>query len=462
MHKERLRIENITLIDQNIKTLNHFSLNLYIGEVLGVFINSGLEKKHFIDLIQGKVEIERGRICFENRPINIGDQINPVTQKMVTIQSRSKLIDDLTVAENIFVIRENFGGYVLNRKRLNTQADALFKDLGIDMTVDKQVYQLSHFEKTTVELVKAYALGKKIVLLEDLSSFLSDDDLEKAVKIIVKLKALGVSFIMIESFTEILKQFSDRLCILKGGKIIWTLKKEEIEESLFERYFYTTKHELTDRNTKTIPSDIISFEGLESSAFYPISFKIKQGELITLLDSEGSAIESLANIITGNEPLTHGLIKIGDKPFKASHGLRQGIAFMPEMPTDKLLFSNLKAIDNLCFASEQKTKHFWLKNRFRNSCLEEYGKFFEGDELLMYTDELSVYTKQKLAYLKWHLYHPKLVVCMRPFSSIDVELRETTAKHIQLLLDRGISILALTSNLSELNQSGTKIVITSK
>ncbi len=457
MKRERLRLENITLMSREIKTLKNFNLNLYVGEVLGVFIKSALEKQHFVELLQSKVELECGRICYENAP---EDQTIGFHNKISLIQATSKLIDDLSIAENIFVIRERFQGYVIHRRLLMHQTKMIFDELGIDMDIQTSVSRLSAYEKTVVELARSYAMGRKVIILKDLSSFLADDDLHKLHEIIGRIQELGISFIMIESFIEILKKYADRLCVVKNGRNLWTLKREEIEDGLLETYFFKPKHELKGiGNSNEVSIELVQ---VETESLRPISFKIHSGEFINLLDSQGDGIESLAGYLTGQGKLSGGEILIGGRPFDPKRALKEGVAFIPEMPTEKLLFKHIRAIDNLCFSSDEKTSHFWLWNRFRQSCLLDYQSFFEPGELLKYTDELSIYTKQKLTYLKWHLYRPKLVVCMRPFSSIDVELREITAQYMQLLLDSGISILALTSNLSEINPSGTKIVITPK
>jgi ABC-type sugar transport system ATPase subunit len=103
-----------------------------------------------------------------------------------------------------------------------------------------------------------------------------------------------------------------------------------------------------------------------------------------------------------------------------------------------------------------------MNSKYRRSCVEAYEGFFEKGTLNKQTKALSVYELQKLAYLKWHLYNPKVIVCTRPFSSIDVELRDTTSEMMGLLLEKGIGILVLASNYSEVNSTGKKIILRPK
>jgi ribose transport system ATP-binding protein len=131
MKREILRIENITIKEKGIKTLNDFFLNLYQGELLGVFVNNATEKKHLIDLIYGNVEVERGRICYENLPINYEEYVGIRKNKISLIQSTSKLIDDLTVADNIFVIRDKFGHYLIDKQVIFEQTKNLLAELDL-------------------------------------------------------------------------------------------------------------------------------------------------------------------------------------------------------------------------------------------------------------------------------------------------------------------------------------------
>ena len=464
MKREILRIENITIKEKGIKTLNDFFLNLYQGELLGVFVNNAIDKKNLIDLIYGNVEVERGRICYENAAISYEDYIGIRKNKISLIQSLSKLIDDLTVADNIFVIRDKFGRFLIDKQVIFEQTKKLLKELGLEISPRKLVHTLSSFEKTVIEIAKAYGLGAKIIILKDLSSFLSDSELNLLIGIIVKLKSNGVSFIMIDSFAEILKQFSDRMFVMKNGRNVWTLKSEQINDETLKTYFYTPKHEIFNDKFKR-QTMALKFENVSTDKLEPLSFEIHSGEMLSILDDEGSQIDEIIKILNGENNSYKGEVLIGDQLFRSRRpweSLKKKLAFIVENPVETMLFKDITGIDNLCFASSSKVNTFWMNSKYKRSCIEDYEGFFEKDALDSRTEFLSVYDLQKLVYLKWHLYKPKVVVCTRPFSSIDVELREVTSLMMGLLLEKGIGILVLASNYSEISSAGTKIVLRPK
>lgn len=464
MKREILRIENITTMDKGMKTLDDFFLNLYQGELLGVFVNNTTEKRHLIDLIYGNVEVEKGRICYDNMPVTYEDYIGIRKNKVSMIQSTSKLVDDLSVADNIFVIRDRFGRYIIDRQVISEQTRNLLEELELNIDPHKLAYLLSDYERTVIEIVKAYGLGAKIIILKDLSSYLSDSELDRLASIIGRLKGSGVSFIMIDSFTQVLRQFADRMFVLCGGRNVWTFKSGQFSEDILKTYFNTSGQEISgEAYIRKGPA--LRFEGVSTDRLEPLSFEIHSGELLCVLDHDGSGIEDITKILNSENTTYGGKVFVGGKPFcchSPCEAVKDGLAFIVENPRETMLFKDITAIDNLFFVSGNKENSFWMNAKYRKSCTEAYEGFFEKGVLNRQTKSLSVYDLQKLAYLKWHFYNPKVVVCIRPFSSIDAELRAVTAEMLRLLLEKGIGILVLASNDSEVDSSGERILLRPK
>jgi len=122
----------------------------------------------------------------------------------------------------------------------------------------------------------------------------------------------------------------------------------------------------------------------------------------------------------------------------------------------------MSVVENLVFASIGKINSLWTSSRYLKSCIQEYEKYFPQINMNRPAEELTIYDQQKLVYLKWHLYNPRVVVCIRPFSSIDAELREITSEMLDLLMKKGIAIIVLGSNYSEMYSIGNKIDLRSK
>lgn len=464
MKSEIIRAEYITTKENGITALNNFFLNLYKGELLGVFTNNANEKKYLIDLICGNTSVEMGRFCFDNIPINSKKHDDTRKSKIALVDTKSKLIDDLSIANNIFVIRAKSRNYIISNDVINSQARILLKELEIDIDPECFVYTLTSFQKSVVEIGKAYGLGASVIILKDVSSYLSDLELEQLYEIIIKLKEVGISFIMIDSFVETLKKFSDRIIVMKNGKNIWTFSKEKLNEQVLKEIFYIQNQEIYEKRNKD-KKTAITFSNISTDILENLSFTINSGDIFSIFDSDGKGIEEIVKILNGEIRNYKGDIFVGDKKLDTKNiwqTLKNRIAFIPENPAEKMIFKNKSVIDNLCYATSIKINGFWLKKKYKRSCIKEYEKYFSQGTLYKNVKDLSIYDIQKLVYLKWHIYNPKVVVCSKPFTSVDLELREITLEFINHLLKKGIAVIILTSNYSEVNIAGRKIEITTK
>lgn len=450
MKKEVLRIEKIVKKENDVKTLDQFSVNLFKGEVLGIFVNNTNEKNSLIDVIYGNIPPDMGRVYIGDVAIHYGTKIR--NNKIALIESTSKLIDDLTVADNIFVIRNGFRKQVIHDQLLYSQSRIIFAELDIMISPNHFVYSLNRIEKSLIEIAKAYVLGAHIIILKDVSSFLSDLEIEQLYEFVDKLKKLGVSFLLIDSYTDIFKKFADRVVIMKYGKNIWTFQGCNFNEEVLKGYFYKRKQQIDIKDTD-YKEIALEFKNVATKDLKETNLCLHEGEILTVFDSGGKEIREIERILKG-EQTYKGTILIEHKTFRPRNqfqSFKKGITFISENPEEGMLFNNMSALDNLCYSANTKVFGFWLKNKYRKSFLKDYEQFFSPGALLKNIKELSIVDRHKLAYYKWHLYNPKVVVCIKPFSSVDMQLKEITLKLINDLCNKGIAVLILTSNYSEVN-----------
>jgi ABC-type sugar transport system ATPase subunit len=138
--------------------------------------------------------------------------------------------------------------------------------------------------------------------------------------------------------------------------------------------------------------------------------------------------------------------------------IRKGVVFIEEDPIDKMLFYDMSVLDNLCFTMSNKVKGLWFHRKYRKSIIRHLGPVFGEATLQMQMSKLEPVMLQRLAYSKWLLYVPKVVVCKRPFSAADVHMRQVTEQLINTYVMKGIAVLILTSNVSEAHTMGEKII----
>ena len=468
MKRELLRLESISFGKHEQNTLNDFSMALYQGEILGVLSDHAGEKNDLVDVIAGRLKADSGRLYLGNEPSPFEEADKLRHRKVGIIHAAKTLVDDLSIAENIFVIRKGIKAQIINSRLLNMQTQQLIEEFGLSISPKATARKLSAVERCSVEIMKAVALGARIVVLQDLSSFLSDFEVEQLLQLVVRLKPKELGFLMVDSSVRHLSTHADRVVAIKKGRNFWTFAHGELNEQVMNSCFYRERQDKdADPSGESTPerSRVLVFDQVRSGALDRLSFALHQGEELCIFDQEGSGIEAIKALLSGDQQADSGKILVDGEPLKARNvwqALDQKIAFVVENPADTMLFPDFTALENLCYPSSKKAAAFWLNPIYMDSCLREYGQYFDPGVLKKHPSELSAQDIHKLIYCRWHLYNPRLVVCVKPFSSVEKSLEEISSLFIGLLLKKGIAILILTSNASEADIPCRKIVLNPK
>ncbi len=463
MKHEILRIENVIVDDsKNNRVLNQFFLNLYQNEVIGVFIDNVKEKNYLINLLLGIIPCTTGRICFDDQPVLFNNHNDDFLRKnIVLIQEKSVLIDKLTISENIFVMKYSYKGFFINYKDINFRASEILNILNIPLNPSTIVGNLNNLQKKSIEIAKAYTSGAKIIILKDLSAYLSDVEIKEIFDYVKKIKNMGISIILIDSYSDIFQFFCDRVIVMQNGVNTWTFDIDDYDDRQLKSYFY---REISESQKQMSKSDkvAIEFKNITSNELNNTSFLVKEGEIVSLIDKDGNALNNIRELLSGKLKPEKGEIIVDDKPYLADdywQALNKGVAFINEYASEKMVFDNLNFSDNLCFITSKRINWFWMYHHYKRIFSKDYKRFFDGKNMLDNAKKFSEKDFQKLVYYRWHLYKPKVVVCVKPFSTSDTSMRELTIKLINSLAEKRIGVIILTSNEFEVNILGRKIIL---
>lgn len=471
MRQEVLRLEGISFAEHGQQTLNNFNLALYQGEILGVFSNYAVVKNNLVEVISGRKDAQSGRIFLDREASPSIEFERNRHRKVGVIHSAKVLVDDLSISENIFVMRKGFKAQVIDTHLLDVQTQQLMDEFGLSLEPQSLARNLSALERCSVEIVKALALGARVVVLQDFSSFLSDSEIEQLLGLAGQFKKRGLGFLMVDSSVSHLANYADRVMVIKKGRNFWVFGRGEINERAMKSCFSIEQMidlpSATTAPTVALPekSEALVFDQLQSGILDALSFTLHQGEELCIFDQDGQGIEEIKALLSGERQAGAGRILVNGEPFVARNvwqALDQKIAFVVENPAQTMIFRDLTAIENLCLPASRKAAAFWINPVYLASCMEEYAQYFDAEALKKYPDELSIQDLHKLVYCRWHLFNPRLVVCVKPFSTVDKSLEEISAFFIGLLLKKGIAVLILTSTAPEAGIPCRKIVINHK
>lgn len=450
MREEILRMENVTSKSNGVTYLDNFNINIFKGEIYGLIPLNRQGKVSLLQLIAQNSPISYGRIYFNNELVNNYEHSAYSMNRVYVIEQKSKLLQDLTVSDNIFVLKRGFKKYIINNKVLDVQVNRFLKEMEFSINPSELVMNLNPFEQCIIELLKAIISGSSLIILNDISNFLSIVNLSKIYELLRYYSKKGYTFLYVGSHHEEVFKICNRVALMKDGSIIKVLDEKELTSESVKPYAI----DFEDAKPSTYRYEgqgILRFENVYTNNLNNMSFFIEKGECVVFLDTNNTIYSDMLQLMNGEQRQKYGTIIWNGRIFTkraARKALENGIAVIMENAVQNMLFDNLSYAENLYFLVDKKIRGP-SRSKVLKSIISEY-KGIVGEEIYEKDiKELDLTSSYNLVYYRIHLYKPKLVFCVQPFSGADMYLRKHIADLIRELKRKGISVIILAVNISD-------------
>lgn len=451
MREEVLRMENVTCKYNGITFLDNINLNIFKGEIMGLIPINSQGKSWLFQLLCQNYPIDYGRIYIRNELVNYYEHSGYNMNRVYIIEKKSKLIQDLSVSDNIFVLKRGFRKYIINRKVLNKQVNLFLQEMNVSIDPDELVMNLNHYEQCIVELLKAIISGSKLIVISDISNILSIVDLSKLLELIKFYSKKGFTFLYVGNHHEEVFNICDRVALMKDGKIIRVLDEKELTDDNIKAYTISFE-DVKPSAPKYDGQGILKFENVSTNYLKNMSFNIERGECVVFFDTNNMIYSDLLQLMNGELNSKEGEIIWNQKRFTnkmAKSALENGIAVIVENATANMLFENLSYVENLYFLIERKLKSVKNKSKVLKSIINEYENIVGQEIYETDISKLGLTSLYNLVYYRIHLYKPKVVFCLQPFSGADMYLRKHIADLIRELKRKGIAVIILAVSISD-------------
>ena len=450
MREEILRLENVTRVVDDVVLLDNLNLHIFRGEIMGVISLNGYGQESLIELISQNLPILYGRIYFHEELVNNYAHSSYTRNKVYVIEDPTKLVKDLSVADNVFVLRRGFRKYIINSHVLNRQLRRLMDGLGIRIDGRTLVEDLSPFEKCAVELLKAVTMGVKLIVVKDISNFISTADLAKFQRLLRHYTAQGVSFLYVCNHHEEGFKICDRISLMENGKILKVLENSKFRREFIKPYYVDAFHreEIPYKEGK----GVLRFRDVVTDTMDGLSFHVEKGECVILLDMDRTVMDDIVRIMNGEMSVESGEVCVDEKSYQVNssrEALREGVAFIGQYPVPGMLFEDMSYIENLCFLLGEKTQGIWSDRKVQKSVGKEYEPLIGPDIHAKDITELSLSSLYKLVYYRVHVYRPKILFCVQPFADADMPLRSQIILLLRQLKKKGIAVVILATSFSD-------------
>ena len=457
-----------------VHALQGVQFTLRKGEIHALMGENGAGKSTLIKVLTGVYSKDEGSIMLDGHKgeVSIKSPQDAQNVGISTVYQEITLCPNLSVAENMFIGRTTAGN-VLKWKEMNKAADKLLKNLDIPAKATQQLGSCSIAVQQMVAIARAVDMDCKVLILDEPTSSLDEQEVEKLFKLMRDLKSRGVGIIFVTHFLDQVYAVSDRITVLRDGKYIGEYTVAELPRLKLVSTMLGKEMddlaEIKDDKAVTAQKDevpVLEVKQLHSiSGIKPFDFHINKGEVNGFTGLLGSGRSECVRAIFGADKTIGGVIKVEGKQIKISapiDAMKHGIAYLPEDRKNDGIVGDLSVKDNIILALQVLEGFFKpLSEKEKNKFAEEYIKLLDIKTASPETPikSLSGGNQQKCILARWLLTHPDYLILDEPTRGIDVGTKVDIQKLVLKLASEGMSITFISSEQDEMIRTCSRLVV---
>ena len=322
MTEHLLELDRITKAYPGVLALDQVSLAVARGEIVGLIGENGAGKSTLMKVLGGVVEPSAGKIRLDGKEHAALSVREAMAGGIAFVHQELNLFDNLDAAANVFIGREpRYGGplRLIDRRKLREQVRGLLQRVGADFSPDTPVADLSLAQRQLLEIAKALSLEARVVIMDEPTSSLTLSETDRLMGVIADLKAHGVSIIFISHRLNEIKRCADRVVVLRDGKVVGELARDEIDPPAMIRLMIGRDLKSLYIPPQAAPGEtILELVDLKTSTYpgHAVSLSVRGGEILGLAGLVGSGRTELARVMFGIDAPVAGSLRLGGAPIK--------------------------------------------------------------------------------------------------------------------------------------------------
>jgi ribose transport system ATP-binding protein len=456
--EDLLKTTNLTKSYPGVIALSNLNFDVKHGEIHAVCGENGAGKSTLMKILSGAVEPDAGEIVFEGKYIKSNSPQYSRSIGISVIYQEFTLVPSLSVAENIYLGRSLGNKYWFNPKKLINNAKSVLNNIGIDINPEIEVKHLSVAFQQMVEIAKAVSSNVKLLIMDEPTATLTNNEISQLFKLIRILQGQGVSIIYVSHRLDEVFHLSDRITVLRDGTHISTLNtKDTDQKELIRLMVGRTLDNVYVKNIHASSEKILEVSGLTNNKVKDINFFVNRGEIVGFSGLVGSGRTEMARSLFGADKLISGKIQLGDQYLEINSptdAIQQGIGLIPEDRKAQGLHINHDVGFNVTLPS--------LKSRFsigifvkRKSEKKVVNEFISKLKIKTPSDQqiaknLSGGNQQKVVISKWLAAQTDVIIFDEPTRGVDVGAKREIYELISMLAAEGKGIIVISSDMPEI------------
>lgn len=462
-----LRAENITKIYPGTVALDKVSAAFESGRVHAFIGKNGSGKSTLVKVFSGAIQPTEGSFYIDDEKIVLKSPQEAFDRGIATVYQELSLIPGLTVAENILMGRLPMKGRMIDWKKTYAEAKKLLDDLQVNISPKEIVANLSLWQCQIIEIVKAMSTNPKVLMLDEPTSSLANQEIELLFKMIRKLKEKDVIIIYISHRLQELWQIADTCTVLRDGIFIGkTVMKETTHTQLVNMMFGDVEIKTRPDDLKVGKKEVLKISHLtRKGKFEDVSFTVRENEILGIAGMLGAGRTELLKSIFGADSFDSGSIIFYGEEIKNPNPVKmrdKGFALTPENRKEEGLVQIMSVYGNLCVASiPYLAKHKFIRKKKEENYVDRQVRDLQikVPDVKQPVLSLSGGNQQKVVVGNWLNTEPKIMFFDEPSRGIDVNAKQQIFQIIWEQSRKGISSIMVSSELEELLEVCHRILI---
>ena len=456
-HAPFFRADQLGMSFNGIGVLESISLEIGRGEVVALLGENGAGKSTLSSIIAGSLTPSRGCMTLEGQPYAPTCPKDAIALGVIMIHQEIQLLPELSVAENIFLGHLPTRNGVVDRQRMRREARVQLERLGLDISPDTLVRELSIAAQQLVEIAKALTLNSQLLILDEPTAALGGEETERLFEQIEALQREGVSFIYISHRMEEIGRIADRIVVMRDGHLVAHHAQADIAvDVLVAQMVGRSIERLFPVIAAPSAREVLKVRQLtcRSKRFQDISFSVRAGEVFGIAGMVGAGRSEVIRAIAGVDPVASGEVTVDGQALRLN-GVRgsidAGVVLVPEDRKAEGVVLDHSIAENLAYCNLDRLGIRGLLTRgridaFANERIATLGVKGDPDKPL---DKLSGGNQQKVVIAKWIARQPKVIILDEPTRGIDMGARAAIYQLIADLTASGAAVVVVSSDLDE-------------
>ncbi len=469
--QEILRFEHIDKRFMGVHALKDISFNLYNGEIHALMGENGAGKSTLMKILTGIYSKDSGKIYFQGELLSPKSPKEALDRGISIIHQELNMMEQLSVTQNIFIGRESLQNnkLLLDEQAQNKRAEQLFQQLNMDINPTELMSNLSVGKQQMVEIAKAVSFDLKVLVLDEPSAALTETEINELFAIMKDLANKGVSMIYISHRMNEIHRITDRVTVMRDGQYVATHKTAEVStQDIINMMVGRVIYEQPKSKSMVAPDANIVMEvsNLNSGKMVNnISFQLYKGEILGFYGLIGAGRTETARAIFGADDIQSGKININGQLADIKNpidAVRYGIGYLSEDRKRFGLATSLNVMENALMASyeDYQIAGFIDRQKAKKITSEHINKLkIKTPSVYQIVSKLSGGNQQKIVIAKWLINDAQILIFDEPTRGIDVGAKSEIYHLMNELVQKGKSIIMISSELPEILRMSDRIIV---